>query len=208
MSSAPANISKGLFIVLEGIDGSGKTTIAKALAESLSKRGFKALYTYEPTDSDVVLAIRGKYRGLRDPYIDSLAFALDRLIHLKLEVEPALSKGFIVISDRYLYSSVAYQSACGAPADWILEINKWALTPDIALYLDVSPEEAIARKKGALSRFPEFEEILLLRKVREKYLWMVEKGLLISVNASRGIIEVYKDVEKLVNHELDRRTTS
>lgn len=194
--------NKGLFIVLEGLDGSGKTTIAKILTEDLSREGFKVLYTYEPTDSDVVLVIKNKYKDLRDPYIDALTFALDRLIHVKLKIKPALMDGFIVISDRYFYSSVAYQAACGAPADWVLEVNKWALRPDLAIYLDIEPEEAISRKKGLTSRFPEFEDIHLLREVRKTYLWMVEKGLLIIVNASREINQVYSDVSRLVSQKI------
>ncbi|MEM4913310.1 MAG: adenylyl-sulfate kinase, partial [Desulfurococcaceae archaeon] len=72
MSSESGKPSKGLFIVLEGIDGSGKTTIARALIQELEKRGYRTLYTFEPTDSDIVNIIKNKYGSLRDPFIDAL----------------------------------------------------------------------------------------------------------------------------------------
>lgn len=199
---------RGLFIVLEGIDGSGKTTISKLLVDSLVKRGYRILYTYEPTDSEIVTIVKNKYKEYRDPYIDALTFALDRLLHLKTKIIPALREGYIVLSDRYFYSSVAYQSASGAPFEWVLEANRWALKPDLAVYLDIEPEESIKRRKGLESRFPEFEEVELLRKVREFYLEMVRLGLLVKVDASRTIEEVYNDVERLVYNVVNSRITA
>ncbi|MEM4904060.1 MAG: dTMP kinase [Desulfurococcaceae archaeon] len=198
----------GLFVVLEGSDGSGKTTVASMLVEKLSKLGYSVAYTYEPTDSEVVTLMKTKYRDLRDPYIDALTFALDRLLHVKITIKPLLEKGYVVVSDRYFYSSAAYQSACGAPLEWVLEVNAWALKPDIAVYLDVEPELALKRKLGSSSRFPEFEEVLLLRRVREAYLELVKRGLLIKVDASRSVEEVYSDVEGAVLGALRSRATS
>lgn len=196
--------SRGLFIVLEGIDGSGKTTIANLLLKKLSAEGFKVLYTYEPTDHEIVTLMRTKYRGLRDPFIDTLTFALDRLIHVKDKIAPHLSNGYIVISDRYMYSSVAYQSAMGAPLDWVMTVNKMALKPDLAIYLDITPEEAMKRRRGLVSRFPEFEELGFLRKVREIYLKLVEEGLLVYVDAMQPLDDVYRNVERLVLNYVSR----
>ncbi|MEM3346204.1 MAG: dTMP kinase [Desulfurococcaceae archaeon] len=206
MSSESGKPSKGLFIVLEGIDGSGKTTIAKALIQELEKRGYRTLYTFEPTDSDIVNIIKNKYGSLRDPFIDALAFALDRLIHIKTKIKPALENGFIVLADRYFYSSVAYQSASGAPIEWVFEVNRWAIKPDIAVYLDVDPKIALQRKTGSFTRFPEFEELGFLSKVREIYLTMVKQGLLVKVDAARSIEEVFEDVKHIVLEELRRRS--
>ena len=197
--------SKGAFIVLEGIDGSGKTTVAKMLLEKLTNMGYSVAYTYEPTDSDIVTIVKTKYRDFRDPFIDALTFALDRLIHIKAEIKPLLERGFVVILDRYFYSSVAYQSASGAPPEWVMEVNKWTLKPDLAIYLDVEPEVALMRKKATKSRFAEFEELSLLRKAREVYLELVKLGLLTLVDASRRVNEVYQDVENLVVSTLWRK---
>lgn len=202
MSSGLLSRSRGFFVVLEGLDGAGKTTIAKMLVEDLEKQGYKVLYTYEPTDSDIVSIVKTKYKELRDPYVDALTFALDRLLHIKLKIKPALEEGCVVISDRYYYSSVAYQSAGGAPLEWVVEVNKYALQPDVAIYLDVPPEIAIERKRGAKSRFPEFEELSFLFKVRNVYLKLVEQGFLIKVDATRNLEEVYRTVKEIVEHKL------
>ena len=188
----------GLFVVLEGIDGSGKTTISKMLVDRLNRLGFKAEYTFEPTDSEIVEVIRGKYSEYRDAYIDALTFALDRLLHLKRKVIPLLRAGFIVVSDRYMYSSVAYQAASGAPIEWVLLVNKYALKPDVTIYLDVDPETGRRRRQFKTTRFPEFEVIDFARRVREVYLELVKRGLMISINATRPIEEVYRDVEAVV----------
>ncbi|MEM4528696.1 MAG: dTMP kinase [Desulfurococcaceae archaeon] len=198
----------GFFIVFEGLDGAGKTTIAKMLTERLNEMGLKTIYTYEPTDSDIVKLLKTSFSELRDPFIDALVFALDRLIHIKTEIVPAIEQGYIVICDRYLYSSVAYQSAHGAPFDWILEINRYAIKPNIAIYLDVDPSTALRRKTGYESRFPEFEKYELLAKVREAYFRLVSMGLLKLIDASREITEVYRDVENYVLTELGKRSLS
>jgi len=197
--------SRGVFIVLEGIDGSGKTSIANMIISELSAKGFKTLYTFEPTDSEIVGLVKTKLGDLRDPYIDTLIFALDRLLHVKSKVIPALKEGHVIICDRYYYSSVAYQGAQGAPVEWILEVNKWALKPDIAIYLDVDPAIAIKRKSGISSRFPEFEKLELQYKVRDVYLKLVELGLLTLIDASRDLNEVYSDVRKLVFKAIEEK---
>jgi dTMP kinase len=197
----------GLFVVLEGIDGSGKTTISKMLVDRLNGLGFKAEYTFEPTDSEIVEVIRGKYSVYRDAYIDALTFALDRLLHLKRKVIPLLRDGFIVVSDRYMYSSVAYQVATGAPIEWVLLVNKYALKPDVTIYLDVDPETGLRRRQFKTTRFPEFEVIDFARRVREVYLELVKRGLMISINATRPIEEVYRDVEAVVLNALSKVPT-
>jgi len=198
---------RGLFVVLEGIDGSGKTTISKMLVDRLNRLGFKAEYTFEPTDSEIVEVIRGKYSEYRDAYVDALTFALDRLLHLKRKVIPLLRDGFIVVSDRYMYSSVAYQAASGAPIEWVLLVNKYALKPDVTIYLDVDPETGLRRKQFKATRFPEFEVIDFARRVREVYLELVKRGLMISINATRPIEEVYRDVEAVVLNALSKVPT-
>jgi len=199
---------RGLFVVLEGIDGSGKTTIAKMLVERLRVMGYNAEYTFEPTDSEIVELIRGVYRAYRDAYIDALAFALDRLIHLKRRVIPLLEEGYVVVSDRYMYSSIAYQTASGAPLEWVMEVNKWALKPDLAIYLDVDPLTGLRRRQSMKSRFPEFEKLEFIERVRRVYLELVSRGLLVKVDASRLVEEVYKDVERLVVERLTKKLTS
>jgi dTMP kinase len=178
------------------------------LVERLRGMGYSAEYTFEPTDSEIVELIRGVYKAYRDAYVDVLAFALDRLIHLKRKVIPLLEKGYIVVSDRYMYSSIAYQTASGAPFEWVMEVNKWALKPDLAIYLDVDPLTGLKRRQSMESRFPEFEKLEFAERVRKVYLELVSRGLLVKVDASRPIEEVYKDVERLVVDRLTKKLTS
>ncbi len=185
---------RGLFIVLEGIDGAGKTSIAKKLLNDLEANGYNVVYTYEPYDTYYVEALKKHYNDYRDAYLDALTYAADRLIHVKTVIEPYLMKKYIVICDRYYYSSVAYQAAQGAPYEWVLEINRFALKPDIAIYLDVSPEIGLRRRSGLLSRFPEYEALDFLERVRAIYHRLVEDGYLIEINANRSFEEVYSNV--------------
>ncbi len=198
--------SNGLFIVLEGIDGAGKTTIANMLLRYLSGKGYNTIYTYEPYDSLYVEILKTKYNELRDAYLDALTYAADRVIHLKTVIKPYLEKNYIVICDRYFYSSVAYQSAQGAPLDWILEINKFALKPDIAIYLDIEPEIGLRRRRKLKSRFPEYEVLDFLVKVRNAYLELVNRGMLTLIDARREVNTVFKEVIEIVEKHLNRST--
>lgn len=195
----------GFFIVLEGLDGAGKTSIAYRLIDEFRSMGYEAIYTYEPYDSEYVKALKSKYGSFRDAYLDALTYAADRLIHYRGVIKPVLEKGGIVVCDRYYYSSVAYQSAQGAEPEWVLTINKYAPDPDVAIYLDVEPEIGLRRRRGLGTRFPEYEKLDFLIKVREYYLWMVERGLLRFVDANRVFEDVYRDVYGYVMGVFRRR---
>jgi dTMP kinase len=176
---------KGVFIVIEGLDGSGKTTQAKILAKKLSEN-HKVLCTAEPSHGKVGTFIRNDclYEEKRLPTeVEALLFAADRIEHLQTELAPALSEGKIVICDRYIYSSLAYQGSAGLSLDWIKTINARALEPDFALYIDVSPErvlERLQRKKSVM------ETLETQKKVREIYLKYVEKGELIRIDGDNN----------------------
>ena len=194
---------KGLFIVLEGIDGAGKTTIAYKLVEYFRSRGYNTIYTYEPYTSLYVEVLKKNYNEFRDAYLDALTYAADRLIHLKTVIIPHLKKRGVVICDRYFYSSVAYQAAQGAPIDWIIEVNKYMLKPDLAIYLDVDPETGLQRRKRFKSRFPEYESLEFLRRVREVYIELVNKGFLVLVDARRDIDTVYHSVLQIIKDRIN-----
>jgi dTMP kinase len=176
---------KGVFIVIEGLDGSGKTTQSKILANKLSEN-YKVLCTAEPSHGKVGTFIRNDYlyEEKRLPNeVEALLFAADRVEHLQTELTPALSEGKIVICDRYIYSSLAYQGSAGLSLDWIKTINARALEPDFALYIDVPPErvlERLQRKKSVM------ETLETQRKVREIYLKYVEKGELIRIDGDKN----------------------
>lgn len=190
--------NKGFFIVLEGIDGSGKTSIAQKLVVDLTNMGFRTNYTCEPYSTLYIDVLKNRYNNYRDAYLDALTYAADRVVHLKTIIQPSLERGEIVVCDRYFYSSVAYQSAQGAPYEWILCVNKYMLRPDLAIYLDVDPVTGLKRKRGYISRFPEYEEVGFLNRVREYYLRMVSEGYLKYIDASKDFESVYSSVLKLV----------
>lgn len=154
---------EGLFIVIEGIDGAGTTTQAKILAEALSARGLPVHLTREPSDGPIGVLIRqaltGRVvvpgiHGTRAPDWATMAllFAADRVDHVDAEIAPNLVDGVTVISDRYDYSSVAYQSVTSGGsedvASWVREINRFARRPDLTIVVDVPAEVALRRRES------------------------------------------------------------
>jgi dTMP kinase len=180
---------KGVFIVIEGLDGSGKTTQAVLLAEKLS-RAYKVHLTAEPSRGKIGTFIREDclYEQTRLPVeAEALLFAADRIEHMQKELKPALDEGNLVICDRYVYSTLAYQGSLGLSLDWIKTTNARALQPDFAIFIDVPPEKVLARLKRKKSVM---ETLQTQKKVREIYLKYVEKGELIPVDGDREKAEV------------------
>lgn len=171
-------------MVIEGLDGSGKTTQAVLLAEKLSKN-HQVMLTAEPSRGKIGTFIRDccLYEQTRLPTeAEALLFAADRIEHMQKELKPALDEGKLVICDRYVYSSLAYQGSAGLSLDWIKTINARAVQPDFSLFLDVSPErvlERLQRKKSVM------ETLETQQKVREIYLNYVEKGELIRIDGDK-----------------------
>jgi dTMP kinase len=185
---------RGAFICIEGLDASGKTTHSHYLVDDLRRRGFKAVYTTEPSPGKIGEFIRAYvlHRKKRvSSVVEALLFAGDRVDHVERLVEPALQKGKIVVCDRYLYSSLAYQGAAGLNLNWIRQINRNALTPDLAIYLDVPPEVVLKRMRRKKSVM---ERLQIQRKVEEIYMQLVEDGLLVRVEGNRAKDEVSKSI--------------
>ncbi len=189
---------KGVFICIEGLDASGKTTQAGLLVKALQKSGFKVLYTTEPSPRKIGELIRTYFlqRRRRVKIVtEALLFAADRVDHVENRIKPALQQGKIVVSDRYVYSSLAYQGAADLDLKWIEEINRFALLPDLAIYIDVPPEvvvKRIKRKKTVMER------LQIQQRVREVYMKLVEDGQLVLIDGNRPKEEVAKDILRLV----------
>lgn len=148
---------RGKFVTVEGCEGSGKSTQLKLLAEYLTSIGADFIMTREPGGSEISEEIRaiilnGKYREMCDE-CEALLYAAARIQHLKEIVGPALKSGKLVVCDRYVDSSFAYQGyARGLGEEYIASINRAALEnflPDLTLFLDISPRDAFNRKHGA-----------------------------------------------------------
>ncbi|MFX1312298.1 MAG: dTMP kinase [Promethearchaeota archaeon] len=162
---------KSLFIALEGIDGSGTSTHSHLLKGFLESKGLKVYLTMEPSNSDIGKLVR-KYLKNKEvpPTTDALLFAADRDLHFNNEIKKKLEDGYIVISDRYLESSIVYQSVQSdkMSVDWIKEINKFIQIPDITIILDIEPKIALARKDN--KDLEKFEDTNFLDNVRDLYL--------------------------------------
>lgn len=189
-------ILRGALIAIEGIDGAGNTTQSRLLVRWLKRRGVRAVLTKEPTRGDVGRLIRRRLReGRLDALTDALLFAADRAEHVAKVILPMIEQGFVVISDRYVESSIAYQGAEGADVGWLEAVNSFAPRPDLVVVLDVQPSLALARKGGPREGF---EREDFLEKVRETLRARAkEKGYLI-VDASRPIAEVQREVRRAV----------
>lgn len=169
----------GLFITLEGGDGSGKTTQASLLHGWLESAGRTVVRTREPGGTEVGVLIRDivlHHRGEVSPRAEALLYAADRAHHIATVVRPALERGEVVIQDRYLDSSVAYQGAGRVLGrDEIRDLSLWAtegLLPDLTVLLDLDPATARARLDAADKPFDrlEAERDEFHARVRAEYL--------------------------------------
>ena len=188
---------KGAFVCIEGLDGCGKTTQAKLLAKKLRK-SHNAVYTAEPSRGKIGTFIRERclYGEKRLPtVVEALLFAADRVEHVENEVLPALNEGRLVISDRYVYSSLAYQGIAGLSIEWIEQINKHALKPDLAVLIDVDPKTVMRRLKPQRSVM---ENIETQQKVRDVYLKFVAKGKIVRLEGNRTKGEVAEALTNVV----------
>jgi len=189
---------KGCFICIEGLDGCGKTTQTKFLVRRLRNIGYDAVYTAEPSRGKIGNFIR-KYclHGEKrvSSIVETLFFAADRFEHVEREVIPALKKGKIVVSDRYVYSSLAYQGAAGLDLKWIEMVNEHAIHPSLAILIDAEPRVVMQRLKPNKSVM---ENLEIQQKVREVYLKFVESGELVRIDGNGPKKEVADAILKTV----------
>jgi len=160
-----------MFVVLEGLDGSGTSTQLQRLASWLTTRGHSVHTTAEPSTGPVGRLIRATLQ--HDPEAPAPGtlpwmFAADRADHLAREVDPALARGEVVISDRYLHSSLAYQSL-QAPLEHVWGLNAQFRVPDLTLFVDVPAEVSMQRIEARGERRELFEERERLEAIRQAY---------------------------------------
>ena len=169
---------KAAFVVIEGLDGAGTTTQCVAIARELRAQGRQVVTTREPSDGPIGKMIRQALTGQLGlsakkkpltPETLALMFAADRVDHVAREIEPALANGAVVLSDRYLLSSLAYQGA-QVPIDWVAEINVRARVPDLTLFLEIDPEMGAQRRAVRGGKRELYETRAIQRRTARQYL--------------------------------------
>lgn len=206
---APASAGTGFFIALEGGDGAGKSTQAEALADWIRSKGHEVVLTREPGATPVGKRLRSILLDVSSAGLshraEALLYAADRAEHVDTVVRPALERGAVVISDRYIDSSVAYQGAGRdlSPTE-IARINRWAtagLVPNLTVLLDVSPETARERFTEAPDRL-ESEPAEFHARVRSGFLTLAaaDPGRYLVVDAGQEP----EAVTTVIRHRLDR----
>lgn len=194
-----------MFIVFEGIDGAGLTTHARLTEGYLRGRGFRVLLTKEPTDGLIGGLIRAALRGEweAEPETLQLLFAADRSRHVNRVIMPALEEGVFVVSDRYLFSSLAYGSL-DCDYEWLKEVNSRFPLPDVTFVLDLDPEVAVRRIKEERFAFELFERIEMLENVRRAYLRIAREYPNVYVVQTDDEVEaVQKRIEDILAKHLE-----
>lgn len=203
---------RGKLITLEGIDGSGKSTVAEKLQKNPEIKAFKPVFTREPTRGTLTgNAVEKAIQSDTDQLAELFLFTADHAEHLAKLIKPALEKGKIVISDRYSDSRYAYQGMTlkthlENPLEWVKDLHRgWTIVPDLTFLFDIRPEISIERcgKRGEQSKF---EKLEFLRGVREIFLKLAadDPERFIVIDASRSPEYIEKEVVKKILGFLSR----
>ncbi|MDN8549215.1 dTMP kinase [Microbacterium sp. NM3R9] len=214
-----AAATRGLWVTLEGGDGAGKTTQAAALESWLRQAGRAVVRTREPGGSDVGVLIRDivlHHRGDISPRAEALLYAADRAHHVETVVRPALARGEVVIQDRYLDSSVAYQGAGRVlDAHEVRELSLWAAEgalPDLTVLLDLDPRAARERLDAADKPFDrlEAEKSEFHERVRAAFLQLAaaEPERFLVVDATRPPLDIATEIRERVERVLHASSPS
>lgn len=170
MVSSPRRLTRGVLVALEGIDGAGKSTQARHLAAMLAEQGYAVQLLREPSDSPWGRRLRESLqagRRLLSPSQELDLFTQDRRYHVAAQIQPALAACQVVLTDRYYFSSIAYQGALGIDPERIRRQNEaFAPVPDAVFVLLISPEQALARIRASRRGGNDpFEQEAYLRRV-------------------------------------------
>lgn len=199
-----------LFIVLEGPDGSGKSTIANMLIAYLEEKGVKSVLTREPGGTSIGEDIRKILLSNENDEMknrtEALLYAAARAQHVEEKIKPLLEMDNIVISDRYVFSSLAYQGfARGVGIDEVMKINEFAMNniyPDLILFFDISPEVALSRKfQGREADRIENAGDEFHKKVYKGYYEIIKKykNNVVIINANGAVEETFEQCKKVID---------
>lgn len=203
LDTAYAVRMSGAFVVIEGIDGAGKSTVCRRVAEKLASRGIEAVLTAEPTHEGIGAFIRAGTAGPVSQRTEALLFVADRNDHTE-RIMADVSAGRVVVCDRYFASTVAYQSARldgdGTDRDWLISINSdFTGRPDATILLDIDPAAGMARAGSRGRGTSKFEEEGFLIQVRANYLRLADEFGFIVIDASADPDRVFAEVMAIID---------
>ena len=206
-----------MFITFEGGEGAGKSTAIKRIVEKLTSEGYEIVLTREPGGTPIAEEIRNvildKKNTAMDPRTEALLYAASRRQHLIEKVIPALKEGKLVLCDRFLDSSLAYQGgARGIGIDTVYNMNLFAtegMLPDLTILFDIKPEEGLARiaanSQREVNRL-DVEKLTFHNKVRDSFHELAKKfpERFVIVDASKTPNEVFEDAYKAIEDRLKK----
>ncbi|WP_339372673.1 dTMP kinase [Paenibacillus elgii] len=212
------HVKRGFFITVEGGEGAGKTSAIDAILEQVKTRGYNVLSTREPGGIPIAEQIRSvvldRNNTAMDPRTEALLYAAARRQHLAEKVIPALEAGKVVVCDRFIDSSLAYQGyARELGMDEVFAINRFAIgdwMPDLTVFMDVRPEIGLARIRADQGREVnrlDLESMTFHNKVREGYLQVLRQfpERVVRVDAERELDKVLEDIGQMLNQKLPKR---
>ena len=208
-------MKKGIFIAIDGIDGCGSTTQVGILGNYLKKGGENVHLTREPSEFEIGKLLRKYLKKPETPIpTDALLFAADRVEHYYKEILPKIQNNYIVVSDRYLESSIAYQAtqtilnrklsdnpvSIDAAIEWIKNINKFVPLPDITFILDIDPRISLKRKYSKLDSdvIEKFENESFLDEVRKIYILRAKALNFVKIDAHQSLEMVSEEIIKVL----------
>ncbi len=190
------------FIVFEGIDGTGKTTIVKILSKELKRMGYRTFVTEEPTKTWIGEDVRRAIEEEKNGFTQALLFFADRAEHVE---ELKRNSDKIILCDRYVYSTYAYQGAqlersmgVDKAIEWFERVYEpFRYDPDLVILITVDPEEGLRRIYGR-NKKERFERLDFLKRVQEIYLYLADRYHFVIVDGDRHFEKVYSDIRKIV----------
>lgn len=208
---------KGIFITFEGIDGSGKSTQLRMLADTLRERGVDILVTREPGGTPLGRRLREAFLETEEtvaPMAELLSFAADRAQHVEFLIKPSIADGRVVISDRYADATFAYQGAgrgfTEEQVNSVIDLATGGLKPDLTLFFDITVEEAIRRMNvrdggDAKRNRMDDETAEFYGRVRKSYLGIAsrEPERFKIIEAGRSVEAIHTDVVEMVAELID-----
>ena len=195
----------GLLVVIEGIDGSGKTVLADTLCADLAAADFAVVRSKEPTDGPWGRQLRASAKNGRLPVMTEVDLLVsDRRHHVQTVITPALAKGAIVLLDRYFPSMIAYQGAAGVCVDALMTLNAFAPRPDLLLLLDLDPQMSHRRIQSRGDTPNAFEDARTLQRCRAIFLELQLPNT-VTIDASQSVTTVAALALMQIQRQLERR---